>query len=107
MLRASSGPLPSAAGYEDGSFGPNDPVTREQLAAFLYRYANWKGYAITSGELVIDDADLISPYALDALKWAVENDMLWIDDDALRPTELARRWEIAVAIFYLLENVAK
>ncbi len=96
-----------AAGYEDGSFGPNDPVTREQLAAFLYRYANWKGYAITSGELVIDDADLISPYALDALKWAVENDMLWIDDDALRPTELARRWEIAVAIFYLLENVAK
>ena len=96
-----------AAGYEDGRFGPNDPVTREQLAAFLFRYANWKGYEIKTADIVAFDADQISEYALASVKWAAANGVLLITDGAIRPTELAKRWEIAVAIKAFLENVAK
>lgn len=66
-------------GYGGGRFGPNDPATREQTAAVLYRYAKWKGFAgRTSGlsvESFIDYKD-ISPWAKNALAWAVENGVI-------------------------------
>ena len=96
-----------AAGYEDGRFGPNDAVTREQLAAFLFRYANWKGYEIKTGDLSVTDAGRVSAYAVDAVKWAVENEVLGAANGFVRPTEFAKRSEIAIAIYYLLEKVAK
>lgn len=63
-----------AAGYGDGTFGPSDPITREQLAAILWRYA---GSPKTTGKLdSFTDGDRASNYARKALEWAVETGMM-------------------------------
>jgi hypothetical protein len=94
-------------GYGDGKFGPNDPVTREQLAAILFRYANFKGYEIKTNALIADDAAQVSAYAIAPVNWAVENDVLLVSGNLVRPAELALRWEIANAIQMFCLNVAK
>ena len=56
-------------GYGNSSFAPNDPITREQLAAIFYRYAQYKGYDTTQGGMAIrefDDYESISDYAMGA-----------------------------------------
>lgn len=62
------------SGYGSGKFGPNDKVTREQLAAILYRYAQYKKYDVSVGEdtniLSYNDAQSISSYAIPAIQWA-------------------------------------
>ena len=60
-------------GYENGKFGLDDPVTREQAVAILYRYAKAKGLDVSaSADLSgYTDMDDISSWALDAMKWAV------------------------------------
>lgn len=61
-------------GLGDGSFGPNNSVTREQMATMLYRYArDYLGMKVTAaGDLsVFSDRDQISAYAVDAVAWAV------------------------------------
>lgn len=61
-------------GYGGNLFGPDDPITREQLASMLYRYA---GSPTTNGTLDgFSDSGKISKYALDALSWAVENGIM-------------------------------
>lgn len=61
-------------GYTEQTFGPNDNIAREQLAAILHRYANYKGYDVSVGEdtniLSFDDAQTISGYAVPAMQWA-------------------------------------
>lgn len=58
----------------DGTFGPHNPVTREQLAVMLWRYA---GRPETAGrELHFTDTDEIGGYAQEALRWAVENGIM-------------------------------
>ena len=94
-------------GYGNGKFGPDDPVTREQLAAILYRYANFKGYEIKTNALIADDAAQVSAYAIAPVNWAVENNVLLVASSLVRPTELALRWEIATAIQNFCLNVAK
>lgn len=61
-----------ATGYDDGSFGANDPVTRQQMAAILYRYADHRNYNVTErGDLdQFSDKNAISIYALQPLSWA-------------------------------------
>ena len=61
-------------GYGDGRFGPDDPITREQLAVMLWRGAGQP----TPPNLLLTfpDADQASGYALDALRWAVEQGVL-------------------------------
>lgn len=61
-------------GYGNGMFSPNDNITREQLAVMLWRYAG--SPAATDKELHFTDADKASGYALDALRWAVENGVM-------------------------------
>lgn len=60
-------------GLTADTFGPDAPVTREQLVTFLYRYANYKGYDTSSKESIayFPDSANVSPYALDAMRWAV------------------------------------
>ncbi len=60
-------------GYGNGRFGPDDAVTREQMAAILYRYAGYKGYDVTklSDLAGYADAGAVSGWALPAVKWAV------------------------------------
>jgi hypothetical protein len=99
-------------GYGDGNFGPTDPVTREQLAAILFRYAQFKGYDVSVGEdtniLSYNDAFTWGQWAVSALQWACGAGVV---EDApvgmLRPTEAAIRSEIAKAIHVFCEEVAK
>ena len=62
------------SGYGNGKFGPNDPVTREQIAAILYKYAKEQGLDVSVGEdtniLSYNDALTISEYAIPAIQWA-------------------------------------
>lgn len=62
------------SGYGDGQYGPEDHVTREQLAVMLWRYAG--SPAATDRELRFADADKASSYALEALRWAEENGII-------------------------------
>ena len=67
-------------GHADGRFGPQDPVTREQLATILYRYAQLLGVDVSVGEdtniLSYDDAFDISEYAIPAIQWAVGSGLM-------------------------------
>ena len=66
-------------GYDTGAFGPEDSVTREQLAAILYRYAQAKGYDTTQGGMAVrefSDSASISDWAQEAMAWAVNAQVL-------------------------------
>lgn len=83
-----------ASGYGDGRFGPNDSITREQLTVMLWRYAG--SPAAANKELNFSDADTASAYALEALRWAVENGILnGYGDGQLGPKGLATRAQAA------------
>ena len=60
-------------GYGDNRFGPTDPITREQMAAILYRYAQYKGYDTSeTGSLdTFPDAGEVSEYAVEPMAWTV------------------------------------
>ena len=99
-------------GYGDGRYGPNDNVTREQLAAILHRYAKYKGYDVSVGEdtniLSYNDAFIWGDWAVPALQWACGTGVLEdVPAGMLRPTEPATRGEIAHAIHVFCEDVAK
>ena len=81
-------------GYDNGLFGPEDDLTREQLAAILYRYA---GSPAPAGSLDgFADAASASAYAVDALRWAVGEGLLTGKDGGrLDPTGTASRAELA------------
>ena len=90
-------------GYDDGSFGPNDLVTREQLAAMLYRYAVSQGYDVSVGEdtniLSYADAFSVSEYAVSALQWACgEGIVTGRDNGLLAPQDGALRSEFAAML---------
>ena len=98
-------------GCGGGKFGPDDEVTREQLAAILYRYAQAKGVDVGIDEntnyLSYSDVFEIADYARLPMFWAVENDMILDTDGDLRHAEPALRWEVAAAIQAFCENAAK
>ena len=84
-------------GYDNGLFGPNDNITREQLAVMLWRYAG--SPAATEKELHFTDTDKISPYALDAMRWAVENGIInGYGNGQVGPNGLATRAQVAVML---------
>lgn len=91
-------------GYSDGTFKPNDSVTREQLAAMLYRYA---GSPAATGSLdSFTDASSASVYAQDALKWAVSSGIISGNGSAttLDPKGTASRAQVAVMLMRYLES---
>lgn len=88
-------------GYGDGRFGPEDGVTREQLAAILYRYCGCKGYdtSLTGAGPVFSDAGDISDYAVEAVAWAAANGILsGREDGSLAPGLSASRAEVAAVL---------
>lgn len=96
-------------GYEDGTFRPDAPLTREQMAAFLYNYAAYKGYDVsaTNDLAQFSDAAQVSSWAADVVKWAVGADLLHgVGDDKLAPTGTATRAEVAAVLANFCENVA-
>ncbi|MEY8389596.1 S-layer homology domain-containing protein [Oscillospiraceae bacterium 38-13] len=90
-------------GYGNGTFGPNDPITREQLAVMLWRYSG--SPAATNKELHFNDTDEISGFALEALCWAVENGILnGYGDGRLGPQGQATRAQVAQMLKNFIEN---
>ncbi len=91
------------SGYGDGQFGPDDSITREQFAVMLWKYA---GSPQASGQvLAFKDADQISSYAQEALRWAVENGIIsGYADGQLVPGETATRAQAALMLKNFMEN---
>ena len=95
------------AGYGDGRFGPNDPVTREQLIAVLYQYAGSKGKTESgSGDLnSFPDAGTVSGYAVTPMKWAVGNVLIAGIDGKLMPQGATPRAQMAVILKAFCEKI--
>ena len=98
------------SGYGSGKFGPNDKVTREQLAAILYRYAPYKKYDVSVGEdtniLSYDDAQSISSYAIPAIQWACGAGVVTGKSGSkLDSKGNATRAEVAAMLMRFCENV--
>ena len=95
------------AGYGKDKFGPDDPITREQLAAIFYRYADYKGYDLTvKGNLdKFKDADKITDYAKTAMQWAVGSGLMkGKSGNLLDPQGTATRAEIAAMLHRFIEK---
>lgn len=93
-----------ATGYPDGSFHPNQPVTRQELAAFLYRYAKlagWETEGGATGDLQgFADADQVLSYAAVPMAWAVHSGLIQgVGDRMLEPAGTASR-AMAATILY-------
>lgn len=91
-------------GYSDTAFGPNDAITREQMAAILYRYAQYKNMDVSIGEstniLSYTDAQDVSSYAMKPMQWAVGSGLIGgMTKDTLVPQGQATRAQVA-AIFH-------
>ncbi|MBE7026570.1 MAG: S-layer homology domain-containing protein [Ruminococcaceae bacterium] len=85
-------------GYEDGSFGVDGNVTREDFAVILYRYAGAPEH-VGAGMGSFTDADNISDYAINALSWAVEKGIIsGVSDNTLDPKGEATRAQVATML---------
>ena len=97
-------------GYGDGTFGPDNNITREQMATILYRYAQFKGYDVSAkGDLsaFTDGAD-VSEWAKDALSWCVGVKLInGRDNGTVDALGTATRAEIAQIFMNFCENIAK
>ena len=84
-------------GVTETTFAPNDPITREQIAVILYRYAHEEN--TEDGKLTsFPDAKDISGYALEAMNWAVARGLINGSDGKLLPQDTATRAQIAVIL---------
>ena len=92
-------------GYGDGRFGPNDPITREQLATFLHHYAKSRKLNVSaSGKLTQSDASRVDSWALDAMTWAYSKEIVEELDGKLAPVDYAARHMIATALMQFCVN---
>ena len=92
-------------GVSDTQFAPGDDITREQLAAILYRYAACQGYDVSQRADLsgFGDASSISGYAQEALSWAhAQGLVLGFEDGSLRPQGTASRAQIAAVLMRFL-----
>ena len=97
-------------GVSKTSFAPNAPITREQLAAILFRYAQFKGYDVSVGEdtniLSYTDAGQISEYAIPAMQWACGAGVITgMGDGTLNPQGTATRAQVATMLMRFCESV--
>lgn len=97
-------------GYSDSEFAPNNAITREQMAAILYRYAQYKGIDTTEAEqtniLSYTDAANVSSYAKTPMQWAVGTGLIGgMTADTLAPQGQAVRAQVAAIMTRLCTNV--
>lgn len=97
-------------GVTDTSFAPDDPITREQLAAILWRYAKAKGYDVSIGEetniLSYEDFAQISEYAIPAMQWACGAGIInGVTESTLVPQGTATRAQAATMLMRFCENI--
>ena len=95
-------------GYDTGLFKPDASITREQMAAILYRYAAYKGYSVTArADLsAYADAGQVSNYALDAMSWANQAGLITGSGSSLLPGGDAIRAQSAAILMRFCQNVA-
>ena len=95
-------------GYSETLFGPKDNITREQMAAILYRYCVSKGIDVANyGDLSrFPDGDKVSDYAVEAMRWAVDRGLIaGMDDGRLDPTGTATRAQVATILNRFCEMI--
>ncbi|OON98940.1 MAG: hypothetical protein ATN35_02725 [Epulopiscium sp. Nele67-Bin004] len=95
-------------GFEDGTFRPNDPITREQLVTIMYNYATYRQYDIsTSADIsTFSDGNSVAAWASTAMEWAVGNGIVGgKDGNLLDPKGTATRAEIAAIINRFLSYI--
>ena len=96
-----------ANGYGNGNFGIGDPITREQFALMLYKYAGLRGYdqtALAGKSSSYNDSSKISSWAQTAMDWAVTQDLLNCSDNNLNPQGNTTRAECAHSLKKLFER---
>lgn len=95
------------SGISEDCFAPNEPITREQMAAIIYRYAAFKGYDITtSSNTSYTDNDNISDYAKDAVIWAAEKYVMTGNTDgSFAPKANTTRAQAASVFMRMVENL--
>lgn len=96
-------------GYGDGTFGPENNVTREQMVAILCRYADYKGIDVSAAAdlTAFTDAKDVSDYALPAMQWAVAKGLInGRTTTTLVPAGLSTRAELATVIMRYIESIA-
>ena len=88
-------------GCDPETFGPSDPLTREQLAAILYRYAKYLGMDVSAAADLsgyLDAAD-VSDWALDAFRWAIASGLIrGVSETRLSPKTQATRAQVATML---------
>ena len=97
-------------GVGDGRYLPEDPGTREQMAAIFHRYAGYKGYDVTAqGDLsAFTDAASVGDWAREALIWAVDKELInGMGDGTVNPRGTATRAQTAAILMRFCETVAK
>lgn len=97
-------------GYGNGSFGTGDPITREQFAVMLYRFAQKQGYDVSVGEntniLSYTDVSSVSEYAIPAMQWAVGSGVITGMGDTLAPQGETTRAQAAMMLMRFSEQYA-
>lgn len=96
------------SGYENGTFGVADSITREQMVVMMYRYAQYRGFDVSStGDLNhFPDASSVSSFATDAMRWAVGVSMIQGNQGQLNPTHSITRAECATIMMRFIETYA-
>lgn len=92
-------------GY-DGSYGPAEPITREQVVVILYRYAKSTGLNVAADDSLagFSDRNQISDFAVEAMNWAVANGIISGNaDKTLKPQATATRAEVAAMLMRAME----
>lgn len=98
------------AGYSDELFGPNDTITREQMATILYHYTQYKGYDTTAKADLSQytDAAQVGSWAADAIRWAnAEGLISGTSTTTLAPKGSATRSQVAVLLALFCQNIKK
>ena len=86
-------------GYEDGTFKPNTAITREQLAAILMNYAQYKGQDVSARADLNGYTDQPSTWAEEAMQWAVAEELIiGVTNDELQPQSSATRAQVAAIL---------
>ena len=97
------------SGYGDDQFGPEDSITREQMAVILMNYAKLKGYDVSNKTALgnYSDAETVSAWASDAMSWANAARLIQGDGTKLTPTGNATRAQAAAILQRFIETVVK
>lgn len=93
------------SGVGENRFDPDSNVTREQMAVMLKNYSDYKKDTLRSGEETppayssFKDVSMVSPWAAEPMKWAVENGLIKGTDIGLEPQKTATRAQVAQLMY--------